>query len=73
MKPYPQYVRVMPDWDALEEVGLTGGPLEWKADLLYVCLGRPKPEGETAHSDFRSEREILTYPEGKPIRGFSNV
>jgi hypothetical protein len=55
------------DWDALEEVGLTGGPLEWKAELLYVCLGRPKPDEEVARLNFGPEREILTYSEGKPI------
>jgi hypothetical protein len=54
------------DWNALEEVGLTGKMLEWKADLLYVSLGRPKPQ-ETPQLSLGPEREILSYPKGKPI------
>src|SRR5882762_646558 len=54
------------DWEALEQVGLTGTTLEWKADLLYVCLGRTKPGEETARLNFGPGRDPLTYPEGKP-------
>lgn len=53
------------DWNRLEQVGLTGGMMELKADLIYQTLGKPKPTSEQATS--RSQSPVLTYPEGKPI------
>jgi hypothetical protein len=50
------------DWEAIEEVGLSGPMLEWKADLFYRTLGKPKPQ-ET------QSKEILSYPEAKPVWG----
>jgi hypothetical protein len=68
MKPYRRCVlAVALDWNALEEVGLTGGALEWKADLLYFCLGRPTLGEDTGQLGFGPEQHMLTYPEGKPI------
>ena len=53
------------DWDALEQVGLAGAMLEWKADLFYRTLGKRKPAGTEAT---RTE-DTLTYPEAKPMWG----
>jgi hypothetical protein len=54
------------DWDVIEEVGLSGDMLEWKADLFYLTVGQPKPKGEENVQAFE-DRPILTYPEGKPV------
>jgi hypothetical protein len=54
------------NWNALEEVGLTGNTLEWKADLFYASLGRTKPQ-EGPRLSLEPEGEILSYPEGKPV------
>lgn len=53
------------DWDALEQVGLTGDTLEWKADLIYDSLGKKKPLG--TQSDLWPLNELLSYPKGKPV------
>lgn len=53
------------NWKALEQVGLTGEPLEWKVDLIYGSLGRAKPK--TQQTTLWPEQDVLTYPEGKPI------
>jgi hypothetical protein len=53
------------DWKALEQVGLTGEPLEWKADLIHPSLGRAKPK--TQQTTVWPVPEVLTYPGGKPI------
>lgn len=39
------------DWDALEAAGLSGDTLEWKADLFFEALRKPKPttKNEPAH------------------------
>jgi hypothetical protein len=54
------------DWDALEDVGLTGGTLEWKADFFYSVVGRQKPDEQQA-IDFKQPSDELSYPDGKPI------
>jgi hypothetical protein len=54
------------DRGALEDVGLAGNVLEWKADLFYRSLGRPKPEGAPQLSLGR-ERKTLSCPKGKPV------
>lgn len=54
------------DWDAIQDVGLTGDMLELKADLFYAALGRPKPE-RAQQQLFDDGPDILSYPEGKPV------
>jgi hypothetical protein len=53
------------DWEALEQVGLSGTMLEWKADLFYRTLGKRKPPDTKG----RQTEDILTYPEAKPVWG----
>jgi len=53
------------DWEALEKVGLTGSTLEWKTDLIYLTLGKPKPT-EMERSSVNPVAAV-TYPEGKPV------
>jgi hypothetical protein len=55
------------NWTALKDVGLTGPVLEWKADLLYACLGRQKPIVEQQLRLLPEDEEIISYPGGKPI------
>jgi len=54
------------DWNAIEEVGLSGDMLEWKADLFYFTVGKPKPT-ELLNAQPTPDTPILTYPEGKPV------
>jgi len=58
------------NWDAIEQVGLSGDMLEWKADLFYRTLGKQKPLG--TQSAKRGEHQAapnLTYPEQIPFWG----
>lgn len=56
------------NWDALEDVGLTGPVLEWKADLIYDVLGRTKPTNEQGSLlPPANEVDLLSYPKSKPI------
>jgi hypothetical protein len=56
------------DWNAIEKVGLSGRSLEWKADLLFATLGRPKPEADQLQLPLSQDSsEILTYEPGKPV------
>src|SRR6267142_3889679 len=54
------------DWEKLQNVGLTGEMLEWKADLLYLILGREKPAGEGMPEQFRIANPDypFTYQQG---------
>lgn len=53
------------DWEALEQVGLSGNMLEWKAELFYRTLGKKKP----SESEEKQTADVLTYPEAKPVWG----
>ena len=48
------------NWDSIEQVGLGGRMLEWKADLFYQALGKPKPKEN-------QPEEILTYPQSRTV------
>lgn len=37
------------DWESLEQVGLTGNTLEWKADLIYQTFRQTKTHAPTGH------------------------
>jgi hypothetical protein len=53
------------DWEALEQVGLSGTMLEWKADLFYRTLGKQKPPGP----ERRQTEDVLTQPQTRPVWG----
>src|SRR5882672_8827636 len=56
------------DWEKLRDVGLMGEMLEWKADLLYLIIGRRKPAGREMPQQFQvaTPGDQLTYDMGKP-------
>jgi hypothetical protein len=54
------------DWNVVEQVGLSGAMLEWKADLFYQILGKRKPQNAKEANEIR---EVLSCPEPKPIGG----
>lgn len=56
------------NWEKLRDVGLTGEMLEWKADLVYLSVGRTKPAGEEMPQQFQiaTADEAQNREEGKP-------
>jgi hypothetical protein len=56
------------NFQRLQDVGLTGPMLEWKADLLYLIVGRTKPAETKMPKVFpiASQTAPLTYPPKKP-------
>lgn len=56
------------NWQKLQDVGLTGQMLEWKADLLYRIVGKTKPAGTKIPKQFQiaAPGDPLTYPHTKP-------
>jgi hypothetical protein len=56
------------NWNALEMVGLSSRSLEWKADLHFETLGRPKPEADQLPLPLPQDSGVvLTYETGKPV------
>jgi hypothetical protein len=56
------------NWDVIEEVGLSGSMLEWKSNLFYEALRKKKPDGDLDKL-LSTHRDILTYPDAKPVWG----
>lgn len=61
-----KWIRTEPrlDWDALEVAGLSGETLEWKSDLFFEAIGKPKPKTALATrvTDYTPRKEEFGLP-----------